>query len=135
MTPARRGSGNLGDMSIVVWIVSGILTAAYLFSGSNKLFRSREALRPIMPFVESLMPWQVKVIGALEILGATGLIVPVLTGVLPILTPIAAVCLALLQIGAFILHLRRGEAKTGAVVNGLLFLAAVFVAVTRFLGY
>ena len=40
-------------MSIAVWIVSGILAAAYLFSGSNKRsFRPREALTPIMPFVE-----------------------------------------------------------------------------------
>jgi uncharacterized membrane protein len=129
-------------MSIAVWIVSGLLAAAYLFSGSNKLFRPRDALKPIMPFVESLTPWQVKAIGALEILGAVGLIVPVLTGVLvpslagvAILTPIAAVCLALLQIGAFALHVKRGEAKSGAVVNGLLFAAAVFIAVTRLLGF
>jgi uncharacterized membrane protein len=122
-------------MSIAVWIVSGILAAAYLFSGSNKLFRPREALKPIMPFVESLTPWQVKVIGALEILGALGLIVPVLTGVAPWLTPVAAVCLALLQLGAFSLHVKRGEARTASIVNGLLFAAAVFVAVTRFLGF
>ena len=93
MTPPPGPSGNLCDMSIAVWIVSGLLAAAYLFSGSNKLFRRRDALKPIMPFVESLAPWQVKVIGALEILGAVGLIVPVLTGVASLLTPIAAVCL------------------------------------------
>jgi hypothetical protein len=135
MTPGSLPSATVGDMSIAVWIVSGLLLAGYLFSGSNKLFRSREALKPIMPFVESLTPWQVKVIGALEILGAIGVIVPVLTGIAPILTPIAAVCLALLQLGAFTLHVKRGEAKTAAVVNGLLFAAAVFVAVTRFLGF
>lgn len=122
-------------MSIVVWIVSGILAAAYLFAGGNKLIRSREALKPVMSFVESLSAWQVKVIGALEILGAIGLILPVLTGIAPILTPLAAAGLALLQIGAFALHVKRGEAKTAALINGMLFLAAVFVAVTRFLGY
>jgi hypothetical protein len=122
-------------MSIAVWVVSGILAAAYLFSGSGKLFRSREALKPTMSFVESLTPWQVKAIGALEILGAIGLVVPVLTGIAAILTPIAAVCLALLQVGAFALHVRRGEARVASLVNGMLFAAAVFVAVTRFLGF
>ena len=135
MTGGCRRSANVDDMSIAVWIVSGILAAAYLFSGSNKLFRARDALKPIMPFVEDLTPWQVKVIGALELLGAIGLIVPVLTGIAPVLTPVAAVCLALLQIGAFALHVKRGEAKVATVVNGLLFAAAVFVAVTRFLGF
>ena len=122
-------------MSIAVWIVSGLLAAAYLFAGSNKLFRSREALKPTMAFVESLTPWQVKVIGALELLGAIGLILPVLTGIAPILTPIAAVGLALLQVGAFALHVKRGEARTASIVNGLLFATAAFLAVTRFLGF
>jgi len=135
MTAARSACAKVGDMSIAVWIVSGLLAAAYVFAGSNKLLRSREALKPVMPFVEDLTPWQVKVIGGLELLGAIGLIVPALTGIAPILTPIAAVCLALLQIGAFALHVKRGEAKTASVVNGLLFGAAVFVAVTRLLGF
>lgn len=142
MTHAAPGFGRVGDMSIAVWIVSGILAAAYLFSGSNKVFRSRDALKSTMTYVESLTPWQVKVIGVLELLGAFGLIVPMLAGLLipslagvAILTPIAGVCLALLQIGAFSLHVRRGEAKIASVVNGLLFLAAVFVAVSRFMGF
>jgi hypothetical protein len=122
-------------MSIAVWVVSGILAAAYLFSGGNKLLRSRESLTSTMTYVENLTPWQVKAIGALEVLGAVGLILPVLTGIAPVLTPIAAVGLALLQVGAFSLHVRRGEAKLAALVNGMLFLGAVFVAVTRFLGY
>jgi hypothetical protein len=122
-------------MSIAVWIVSGVLAAAYLFSGSNKLFRPKAALLKTMAFTEDLTPWQIKVIGALEILGAIGLIVPVLTGIAPILTPIAAVGLALLQIGAFALHVKRGEAGPASLANGLLFAAAVFVAVTRFMGF
>lgn len=135
MNAGLRCSATLGDMSIAVWIASGLLAAAYLFSGSNKLFRPREALKPIMPFVEDLTAWQVKVIGALELLGAVGLIVPVLTGVAPILTPIAAVCLALLQVGAFALHVKRGEAKSASIINGMLFATAVFIAVTRFSGF
>lgn len=122
-------------MSIAVWIVSGILAAAYLFAGTNKVIRSREALKPTMTFVESLTPWQVKVIGVLELLGAIGLILPVLTGIAPVLTPLAAVGLALLQVGAFALHVKRGEAKLASLINGGLFLMAVFVAVTRFLGF
>lgn len=122
-------------MSIAVWVVSGILAAAYLFSGGNKLVRKREALLSTMTYVENLSAWQVKAIGVLEVLGAIGLIVPALTGIAPILSAFAAVGLAMLQIGAFALHAKRGEAKLASLVNGLLFLGAVFVAVTRFMGF
>lgn len=122
-------------MSIAVWVVSGILAAAYLFSGGNKLVRTREALLSTMTYVENLSAWQVKAIGVLEVLGAIGLIVPALTGIAPILSAFVAVGLALLQIGAFALHAKRGEARLASLVNGLLFLGAVFVAVTRFMGF
>jgi uncharacterized membrane protein len=122
-------------MSIAVWIVSGLLAVAFLAAGSTKLLRPKAALQPRMGYVEDLTTWQVKVIGALEILGAIGLIVPVLTGIAPILTPIAAACLAVSQAVAFSLHVRRKETKSALPTNGVLFVAAVFVAVTRFLGY
>jgi hypothetical protein len=122
-------------VNIAVWIVSGLLALAFLVSGGMKVLRPKAALQPRMNYVEDLTVWQVKLIGTLEVLGALGLILPVLTGIAPILTPIAAVCLALSQLVAFSLHVRRNEAKGALPTNGLLFLALVFVAVTRFLGY
>jgi uncharacterized membrane protein YphA (DoxX/SURF4 family) len=121
-------------MLIAVWIVSGLLALAYLFSGGTKLFSPYEKVKVSMSYAEDFKPWQIKLIGAVEILGAIGLILPVLLNVAPILTPIAATGLAIIQVGAIIVHLRRHDDPKGLPVNVILLLAAVFVAVARFAG-
>ena len=68
--------------------------------------------------------------GAAEILGALGVILPRLTGILPVLTPLAAACLALIMAVAISLHARRKE-YSAIGVTGLLFLMAAFVAYGR----
>lgn len=118
-------------MLIAVWIVSGILAALNLFAGASKIVTSREKLQKNMPYVEDFSSWQVKAIGALEVLAAIGLILPPLTGILPILAPLAAVGLVVLQLGAIVVHVRRGEQK-GIVVNIAILLLALFVALARF---
>jgi hypothetical protein len=72
-----------------------------------------------------------KVVGILELMGAAGLILPGLTKILPILTPIAAVGLVLTMVGAIVVHLPRKEyANVGG--NVVLLLMAAFVAYGRF---
>ena len=122
-------------MTIATWIVSGLLAAAYLLAGVMKLTRPASALAESLPYTQDLPLWTTRLIGVLEILGAVGLIVPWLTGIAPILTPIAAVALALLQVVAFIFHVARKEIERGLVTNVLLFAAAVFVAIARFGGF
>ena len=72
-----------------------------------------------------------KVIGALEVLAALGLILPAALGVLEVLTPLAALGIALLMAGAAVTHIRRHETRAlaGPIVLGVL---AAFVAVMRF---
>jgi uncharacterized membrane protein YphA (DoxX/SURF4 family) len=54
----------------------------------------------------------VRFIGVAELLGAVGLILPALTGILPWLTPVAALALVLVQILAIITeHLPAKEFK------------------------
>ena len=75
----------------------------------------------------------IKAIGAIEVVGAVGLILPWLTGIGPILTPIAALGLVALQVGAMVFHGRRGEFKQWPV--NLLFAGlAAFVAWGRLTG-
>jgi uncharacterized membrane protein len=120
-------------MLIAVWIVSGILALMYLFAGITKTFSPHEKLRTTMPWTDGATTLQVRIVGILEILGAVGLIVPALTGIAPILTPIAAVGLALIQVVAVGIHIRRGEAKA-LPLNIVLLAGAVFVEVARFAG-
>lgn len=73
----------------------------------------------------------VKLIGGLEILGAIGLVLPWLTDIAPILTPLAAVGLALVQVGALAVHARRRETKV-LPINIVLLAIALFIAIGRF---
>ena len=119
-------------MNIVLWIIAGLLALAFLAAGAMKLAQPRAKLAASgMAWTEDFSDAAVKGIGALEVLGALGLILPAALDIAPVLTPLAAVGLALVMAGAVVVHLRRGE--TGAVgapiVLGLL---ALLVAVLRF---
>ncbi len=120
-------------MTIALWIVSGVLTAMYLAAGIMKVSRPKDALKKNLPWVESYSTGTVKFIGIVEILGAIGLILPWLTGIAAILTPLAASGLAIIQILAIIVHVRRREMNS-LTVNIVLLLAALFVAIFRFAG-
>ena len=120
-------------MDVAAWIVSAVLAALYLMAGFTKIAKPKQALltEPRLSWVEDFSSGQVKAIGAAEIAGALGLVVPWLTGVAQILTPVAAVGLALLQVGAAIVHGRRGERAT-VPINLVLCALAVFVAAVRY---
>ncbi|WP_449281804.1 DoxX family protein [Leucobacter sp.] len=112
-------------MLIALWIVNALLALAFLGAGIMKLARSREALAAGgMGYVEDFAPATIKVIGALEVLGALGLILPLATGIAPVLTPIAAVGLVLTMVGAVVVHVRRRETAAPAAVLGVLALAS-----------
>jgi hypothetical protein len=120
-------------VDITVWIASGILAAAYLAIGGTKLLSSKEKLaaNPSMGAIaEEFSGPAIKSIGAVEVAGALGLILPWATGIAPVLTPAAAVGLALLQAGAAVFHGRRKEYKQWPV-NAVFLAVAVFIAVAR----
>lgn len=119
-------------MLIAYWIVAGLLAVASLAAGAQKTFRSPDALVASgIGWANDVQPPAVRLIGVAEVLGAIGLILPPLTGIAPILAPVAAVGLALVQVGAVAFHLRRGEAKV-LPMNLALLLAAVAAAVLGF---
>ncbi len=72
-----------------------------------------------------------KTIGVLEVLGAIGVVLPAATGVAPVLSPIAACCLALTMVVAATVLIRRGE-PSHVPLNVVMLLLAVFVAIERF---
>ena len=120
-------------MNVAVWIVSGLLAAAYLFVGGTKVLTPKERLaqNPSMAAAaEASSATSIKLIGGVEVAGAVGLILPWLTGIAPILTPAAAVGLALLQVGAAVFHGRRAEYKQWPV-NAVFLALAIFVAAVR----
>ena len=118
-------------MNIAVWTVSGLLAAAYLFVGGMKLLTSKERLAEnpsTAGAAGAFSATSIKLIGAAEVAGAVGLILPWVTGIAPILTPAAAVGLVLLQVGAAVFHGRRGEYKQWPV-NAVFLVLAAFIAI------
>ncbi|KRA24421.1 DoxX family protein [Microbacterium sp. Root61] len=112
-------------MLIALWILNGLLALAFVAAGIGKVTRPREALiAQGMGYVEDFSTPSVKAIGAIEIVGAVGLILPLATGIAPILTPLAAVGLTITMIGAVVVHVRRKEKATVSIVLGLLSLVS-----------
>ena len=82
-------------------------------------------------WAQDFSPTSIRLIGLAEVLGAIGLILPAAVHIAPILVPLAAVGLALVMVGAVVVHARRKEAVNVAV-NLVLIALAVFVAWGRF---
>jgi uncharacterized membrane protein YphA (DoxX/SURF4 family) len=119
-------------VSVVLWVVAGLLAAAFLAAGVMKLTQPRERLAASgLAWTEDFSAGQLRAIGALELAAAIGLVVPAAIDVAPVLVPLAALGLALMMIGAAVVHLRRSEASMLPVNAVFLGLAAV-VAWGRF---
>ena len=115
-------------MNVVLWIIASVLAVAFLGAGGMKLAQPKEKLAASgMDWTEDFSDNSVKLIGALEVLGAIGLILPAALDVAPILVPFAALGLALTMAGAVIVHLRRQEIPMITPSLVLLVLSAVVV--------
>lgn len=120
-------------MNLTLWIITGLLAAVFLVAGTSKLFIPQEKLAkaPGGGWVLDFNAGFVKALGAIEILGVVGLILPALLDIAPILVPLAAVGLALIMAGATIVTFRRHEFKHS--LGNLAYLALfAFVAWGRF---
>ena len=107
-------------LNTVVVIGQGLLAGVFTLTGALKLLVPREKLQTRMHWAESWPRRRIKLLGLAEVLGAIGLIVPSTTGILPALTPVAALCLAILMVGAIETHRRLGEPVLPAVIVGAL---------------
>ncbi|MCV2488052.1 DoxX family protein [Geodermatophilus sp. YIM 151500] len=121
-------------MNVALWIVAGLLALAYLVGGGGKLLMSKEKIAATgasARWVEGFSAGSVKAIGALEILGAVGLLLPAALDIAPVLVPLAASGLMMIMVGAVITRIRRREFTF--MMADLVYLAlAGFVAWGRF---
>jgi uncharacterized membrane protein YphA (DoxX/SURF4 family) len=92
-------------MNIALWIVQALLAALFLFAGGTKLVLPIDEMTKQMPMPGLFL----RFIGVCEVLGALGLILPGLTSIRTGLTPLAAVGLVLIMIGATVVTLMTGE--------------------------
>jgi hypothetical protein len=123
-------------MTIVLWILIGLLALVSLAVALMKLIRPKEKLATMgdpFAWTADFSQGQIRLIALAELLGAIGLVVPRLTGVLPWVSGVAALGIAVLQVGAIVTHLRRGE--RAIIPNAVIVVLAVVVAVLVFLGF
>ncbi len=97
-----------------------------------KVLRPKEELRERMNWVEGITPRGIKVVGTIEILGGLGLVLPAITGVLPTLTPLAAVGLIIAMGLAISLHVRRRDPLSASAPAIVLLLLLVLLLVGLF---
>ena len=117
-------------MNIALWIAQGLLAAMYLMAGIFKTFQTTKA-KEQTPWAKNRSDGFVRFVGISELLGALGLILPLVTGVLPWLTVLAATGLMIIQLLAiFQEHLPKKEYNV-IPVNIVLLALAVFVIVGR----
>jgi DoxX-like family len=121
-------------VNVLAWILSGLLAFAFLGAGFSKLVTPRQKLleNPKMSWASDFTNTQVKTIAGVEVLASIGVVLPWLLDIARVLTPLAAVGLAITMIGALVTHGRRGELKQALPVNSVLLAVAVAVAVIRF---
>jgi uncharacterized membrane protein len=118
-------------MNIALWIVQGLLAAAFAVAGVMKTTRPKEQLEPQMTWVGRYSAGTVRLIGSAELLAALGLLLPWATGIAEVLTPLAACGLILMMILAAVDHVRHKEYQS-VLFNVILGGLALFVALGRF---
>ena len=116
-------------MNSVLWIMQIVLALLFLMLGGLKVALPLPALQRIMPLARRL-PTALRWIGISEVLGVLGLLLPGLTGIQPWLTVAAALGLAIILIGALVVHLRDRE-FSHLGLPGLMLGLALFVVVGR----
>jgi hypothetical protein len=107
-------------LNTALWIVQGLLAALFVLAGGFKLFTPLGSLAKKMLWVQMYPSWAPKALGLAEILGGLGLVLPWYLGIEPVLTPIAAGCLAVLMVGASRTHLQLKESALPAIIPAVL---------------
>lgn len=118
-------------MNILLWIVAGVLAAMFLLAGAMKVGTPKEKLLGTMKWAKTWPEPRLKALGAVEVLGAIGLILPRALNIAAVLTPLAAVGCAVVMIGAVVTHIRMKDYK-GTGMPGVLLVLAIVVAAGRF---
>jgi len=114
-------------VNIILWILQVLLCLFFVFSGAIKFFIPADEMAKNMPSYLSLN--FIYFIGVCECLGGIGLVVPWLTKIKPGLTPLAAIGLLIIMIGATVVSVPMGIGT--AAIPGVTGLLCAFIAYGR----
>jgi hypothetical protein len=115
-------------MNTLLWLGQALLALVFAYSGICKSIYSREKLMTKgQTGVATLSIPQIRFIGLTEILGVIGIILPWWLNILPILTPVTAICFGIIMLLAVPVHYKRKEPQN-VLTNIILLLISLFVA-------
>ena len=116
----RPGRG----LNVLLWTLQALLALLFMFSGVMKFIMPVAEMTKQIPFPG----WFLHFIGACEILGAIGLVLPGILRIRTGLTPLAASALVIIMIGATAVNLKVGQhgAALTTVILGLLLVVVAY---------
>ncbi len=117
-------------MNPTLWAAQILMALLFALAGTIKLVVPREKLESKMHWAATWPRGRIKLLGLAEVAGALGLVLPMAMSIAPLLTPVAALCLAALMVGAIRTHQQLGEKFLPAAISAVLCIA---VAVGRFI--
>lgn len=118
-------------MNIALWIGQALLALVFAWSGYQKGTQPKERLLASgQTGVRAYSVPFIRFIAAAEALGALGLVLPWMTHIAPILTPLAAIGLGVIMLGAAYAHAKLHELRN-VVANFALLGICAFVVVGR----
>lgn len=118
-------------MNIALWIAQIFLAVMMLLLGAMKTFMPVEKLSKLSWTTRSTEA-RLRFVGSSELLIGLGLILPQLTGIMPWLTSLAALCLCMIMMLAIAEHVKHKE-KNEIGKNFIIMFLAAFVAIGRFI--
>lgn len=118
-------------MNTTLWVIQGLTAVILTASGVIIMALPKEQLAKKLSWVNKYSDGMRYFICISKILGAAGLIIPMYFRIFPILTPIAACCIALFMLFAMRYHFMTKEYKD-VPATILFFIAALFIAYHRF---
>jgi uncharacterized membrane protein YphA (DoxX/SURF4 family) len=119
-------------MNTALWIVQIVLALVFVVTGGLKLVLPLDKMAERMGKENGFSPHVMRIIGLLEVMGAVGVVLPIWTGILPWLTPLAAAGLVLTMVGATFENIRNKHFPMIAL-NFFLGILAIFVIYGRFI--
>src|ERR1051325_1811027 len=118
-------------MNILLWILQVLLALTFLFAGGTKLVIPADVLMKMGSPNQVVLPGLfLKLIGVCEVVGALGLILPGIFRRRQYLTPLAAIGLFIIMIGAVIVTI-MGDGIGMAIIPLIVGLLCLFVAYGR----
>jgi hypothetical protein len=119
-------------MNVLLYIIEGILILLFLLAGVFKLIQPREKIISSGgSWAEDVSPTNIKIVGIMEVLLGSVLLVTLLTTIPSIIATITSVGMGMIMLAAAGLHIKRKEYPF-VIFTLVLVLMAFFVAVRSY---